>query len=187
MSDTNSEDIERTRPNILITGTPGVGKTATASLISETLGIRHINIGEIIERNKCYQSYDTELETHILDEDKLLDILECDIEQASRDAVGVVADYHACELFPERWFDLVIVLRADTHVLFDRLTSRGYNEKKRGQNMECEIMQVILEEALQSFDRQIVQELTSNTIEDMETNVTRVQEWYKLWIENNGH
>ena len=47
-----------------------------------------------------------------------------------------------CELFPERWFDLILVLRAKTDVLFDRLTERGYSEKKRGENLEAEIMQV---------------------------------------------
>ena len=32
MSD--QEDSERSKPNILVTGTPGVGKTATATLIA---------------------------------------------------------------------------------------------------------------------------------------------------------
>lgn len=29
-----------------------------------------------------------------------------------------------------RWFDLVVVLQTDNGVLFDRLTARGYNERK---------------------------------------------------------
>jgi adenylate kinase len=39
-------------------------------------------------------------------------------------AGGNVLDYHTCEWFPERWFDLVVVLRADTEQLYDRLTAR---------------------------------------------------------------
>jgi hypothetical protein len=37
---------------------------------------------------------------------------------------GVVVDFHSVALFPERWFDLVLVLRADTDKIFDRLTAR---------------------------------------------------------------
>jgi adenylate kinase len=37
---------------------------------------------------------------------------------------GIVMDYHGCELFPERWFDLVVVLQTDHNLLFDRLAAR---------------------------------------------------------------
>ena len=39
-------------------------------------------------------------------------------------AGGCIVDYHGCDFFPERWFDLVLVLRADNTVLFDRLVKR---------------------------------------------------------------
>lgn len=37
---------------------------------------------------------------------------------------GKIVDFHTCEVFPERWFDLVIVLRADNSVLYGRLEQR---------------------------------------------------------------
>lgn len=37
---------------------------------------------------------------------------------------GNVVDYHSCDFFPERWFDLVLVMRADNTTLYDRLTAR---------------------------------------------------------------
>lgn len=37
---------------------------------------------------------------------------------------GKVVDFHTCEIFPERWFDLVLVLRADTSPLYDRMEKR---------------------------------------------------------------
>ena len=106
-------------------------------------------------------------------------------EEAEEENIGIVADYHACEIFPERWFDLVLVLRSKTEVLYDRLTARGYNDKKRSQNMESEIMQVILDEARESFATEIVHEVNSNTLEDMESNVQRVMEWTKQWIKDH--
>lgn len=180
------DETERRRPNILVTGTPGVGKTVTAARIAEKIGLQHINVGDIIKEHKCYDGHDETLDTRILDEDKLLDLMETMIQKCSVDNVGIVADYHSCELFPERWFDLILVLRANTDVLFDRLTERGYNEKKRSENLEAEIMQVVLDEARESYDIDIVQELPSNTKEEMDANVERCRIWADEWVKNNS-
>ena len=53
----------------------------------------------------------------------------------------------------------------------------GYNQRKIQENMECEIMQVVLETARESYAEEIVVELPSNTVADMESNVDRVQRW----------
>jgi adenylate kinase len=37
---------------------------------------------------------------------------------------GKIVDFHSCDIFPERWFDLVIVLRTDNGVLYPRLEAR---------------------------------------------------------------
>lgn len=144
--------------------------------------MKHLNVGEIIKENKCYEGRDEELDTNILDEDKLLDVMEVLVEEATEEGVGIVADFHSCEIFPERWFDLVLVLRTRTEVLFDRLTNRGYSEKKRSENMECEIMQVVLDEAKEAYDPAIVHEVSSNTVEEMESNIQRVHDWSKQWV-----
>jgi adenylate kinase len=175
---------ERKKPNILFTGTPGVGKTAIATMVAEKLGLHHANVGEIIKENKCHTEYDQSLDTHVLDEDKLLDIMEVDFDTEYISG-GIVADYHSCELFPERWFDLIVVLRADTEVLYDRLTERGYNDKKRSENIECEIMRVVIDEAKESYAKEIVQELSNNTIEEMDQNIARVESWYHQWIQDH--
>jgi adenylate kinase len=172
----------RRRPNILVTGTPGVGKTATASFIAEQTGMQHINIADLIQQHQCYDGRDEELESYYLDEDKLLDIMETMMETAAEKGIGIIADYHSAELFPERWFDLVLVLRTSTTILFDRLTKRGYSEKKRSENMECEIMQLLLDEAREAYATEIVQECPSNTIEDMENNTQRAIAWCKQWV-----
>lgn len=181
----SEEETKRKRPNILITGTPGVGKTSTASLIAERLGFRHVNVGELIKQCKCYDGFDEELDTNILDEDKLLDEMEVIFEREAENEKGIVADYHVCEIFPERWFDLVLVLRTNTEVLFDRLSARGYNERKRSENMQAEIMQIILDEARESYAEEIVHEVVSNTVEEMDNNVSRVDQWCKQWMTDN--
>jgi len=187
MADQTDTSSNRRRPNILVTGTPGVGKTSTASLLAERFDfLTHVNIGELIQQHKCYDGRDEQLDTNVLDEDKLLDILEPIFEQAEEDNRGIVTDFHVCEMFPERWFDLVLVLRSNTEVLYDRLKARGYAERKLQENMESEIMQVILEEARDAYDPNIVHEVPSNTVEDMESTVQRVQAWSKQWITDHG-
>jgi adenylate kinase len=47
--------------------------------------------------------------------------------------------------------------------------------------MECEIMQVILEEARDSYEHSKVIALQSNTVEDMEQNVETISHWFKSW------
>lgn len=51
---------------------------------------------------------------------------------------------------------------------------RGYSQRKVTENIECEIMQVVLEEARESYKPEIVIELPSNTIQDMEANVEKI-------------
>lgn len=168
------------RPNILITGTPGSGKTATSSQIAERTGFTHIEVSELVKTEGFHEGYDKEFDSYILDEDKLLDDLEIKLE-----AGGCVVDFHNCELFPERWFELVLVLRVDNTLLFDRLKDRGYSDHKIAENVECEIMQVILEEARESFAEEIVHEVKSETIEEMDSNVDRVVQWLEQWVQNN--
>lgn len=182
--------VRRIRPHVLITGTPGTGKTTLAAELVERLEQRaagtaqHVCVGEVAQQHRCYDeaAYDTELETHVLEEDTLLDVLETMWEKAEAEQVSCIADFHMCELFPERWFDLVLVLRTRTEVLFDRLQERGYAEKKRQNNMESEIMQVVLEEAQEAYDPKIVHELPSNDRNDMESNVQRVIQWIDQWM-----
>ncbi len=53
--------------------------------------------------------------------------------------------------------------------------------KKIQENNEAEIMQVVLEEARSSYATEIVVELTSETTEDLESNVDRIVGWIKNW------
>lgn len=48
----------------------------------------------------------------------------CDALEDQMSRGGNVVDYHGCDFFPERWFDLVIVLQTDNTVLYERLEKR---------------------------------------------------------------
>jgi broad-specificity NMP kinase len=63
--------------------------------------------------------------------------------------------------------------------------NRKYPEAKLQENLDSEIMEVLLAEAREAFAAEIVVELTSNTSDEMEANVGRVETWLTQWKENN--
>jgi len=65
------------------------------------------------------------------------------------------------------------------------LLRRNYPEIKLQENLDSEIMEVLLQEARDSYDEEIVIELMSNTSEDMESNVERIEAWIAQWNTNN--
>ena len=58
-------------PNVLVTGTPGAGKTYFAKTIAEHSGMEFLEISKIVSENGFTDGYDDTLECPILDEDKV--------------------------------------------------------------------------------------------------------------------
>jgi adenylate kinase len=149
---------QRQRPNILITGTPGTGKTTTAEQLAERTGFRHINVGQWVKEHELHSGWDEEHDAYVLDDDKvggpwtpciaahddfspgrqlcsvaLETVMLCSVKVSRQvcDALeeplaagGCIVDHHSCDFFPERWFDLVVVLQTNNTALFDRLQKR---------------------------------------------------------------
>lgn len=74
-----------------------------------------------------------------------------------------------------------MVLRTDSTKIYDRLEARQYPEEKLQENLDSEIMEVVLEEARESYDEEIVVELRSDETDDIESNVERIERWIKNW------
>ncbi|KAL4917909.1 DUF1671-domain-containing protein [Aspergillus aurantiobrunneus] len=172
----------RTSPNIIITGTPGVGKTVHCEQVAENTGLRHLSINQVAKDRGCYDTYDEQLNTWVVDEDKLLDAIEDEVLQG-----GYLIDWHACDLFPKSWVDLVVVLRCpSTTTLYDRLNSRGYHDTKLQENLDAEIFGVLIEEAREAFDEEVVVELNSEENGDVEANCARISSWIDDWKSNQA-
>jgi adenylate kinase len=58
---------------------------------------------------------------------------------------------------------------------------RKYPEIKLQENLDSEIMEVLLQEAHESYDEEIVVELRSDTAEELDANVDRIEAWVKQW------
>lgn len=75
----------------------------------------------------------------------------------------------------------MVVLRTDSTKLYDRLKARNYPEQKLQENLDSEIMEVLLDEARQSYAEEIVVELRSDEADDIDENVARIENWIKNW------
>ncbi len=51
--------------------------------------------------------------------------------------------------------------------------------------MDSEIMQVLLDEARESYKEEIVVELKSESNEDVESNLERIEAWVEQWRKGN--
>lgn len=66
------EEQYRCRPNILICGTPGTGKSITSQEVATRTGLHLIDVGMVAKENNLFEGWDEQYECPILDEDKVL-------------------------------------------------------------------------------------------------------------------
>jgi adenylate kinase len=145
---------------------------------------KHLAVSDIVKEKGYHGGVDAKYDTLLLDEDgedRLLDELEEELAGGGR-----IVEYHSSELFPERWFDLVVCLRCEsTEVLYGRLERRGYSSTKLQENVSAEIMGVCLEEAREAYPTATVVELPSMTPEDVKSNAARMVLWRNQWKLDN--
>ncbi len=133
---------------IVVTGTPGTGKTTVAKKIAKQKGYVYIDVKKLIKTFKLNEKYDKKRNSWIIDMKRLNELLISTIKAAKYVNVkGIVFDSHLAHYLPKRYVDQCIVTRTEPKRLYSRLKKRKYSKIKINENMEAEIMQIILEEA----------------------------------------
>jgi len=145
---------------IAVTGTPGVGKTTVSKLLAERLKYRYVNLRDYALEKGLGEMKGSELE---LDVDELA-------ENFARDFEGgdVIVDSHLAHHIPA---DVVVVLRAHPKLVAERLRKRGYSKEKVGENVEAELVDVILVEAIMENENVIEVDTTGKTPEEVADEV----------------
>lgn len=64
--------MSRRQPNLIITGTPGVGKTTHCEAVAESTGLKHLSINQVVKDKGCHDGWDEEFQSWIVDEDKVI-------------------------------------------------------------------------------------------------------------------
>ncbi|MFH0836359.1 MAG: AAA family ATPase, partial [Candidatus Micrarchaeota archaeon] len=129
---------------LIITGTPGTGKTVLAKAIAARTNSIHIDVNQLITKNKSFTKRKGVREK-IVDLKALRRLLLPLLKRKD-----VVLDSHLlCEIpLP---CDSVIVLRCDPRVLKKRLAARKYNKKKLNENLLCEYLDYCLVRSLENY------------------------------------
>lgn len=62
----------RSLPNIIITGTPGTGKTTHCEVLAERCPeLKHLSVNQVVKERECHEGWDEEYQSWIVDEDKV--------------------------------------------------------------------------------------------------------------------
>ncbi|XP_037662197.1 adenylate kinase isoenzyme 6-like [Choloepus didactylus] len=169
------------QPNILLTCTPGVGKTTLGKEPASRSGLKYVNESDLAEEGQLYDGCDEDYDGPVLDEDRVVDEVRKPDER--RWSYG---DFHGCDFFPEHWFHTAFVLRTDNGVLYKRLETRGCNEKKLQDNSHCENFQPLYEEGIASYREEIEHQLFRNNPEELENNINQILKWIEKWIKDHS-
>ncbi len=140
---------------IFITGTPGVGKTTIARNIAKKIGAKLISLGEFVKNRGALIGYDPKRDSFIVDIERGRQLLCNEL----RFVQNLVIEGHIVELVPQDMVDLVIVLRLNPLILKKRLEERGYSTQKIKENVESEVLDIILVDAINHFDFEKIFEL----------------------------
>lgn len=128
---------------IIVTGSPGTGKTTYAKKLAKELKYKYINVNKVISGNKLDDWYDKERKCKIIDTKKLNKAL---IEIIKKDN-KLIIDSHLSHYLPKKYVDKCIVTKCDLKELEKRLKKRKYSKEKIRENIDAEIFDVCLEEA----------------------------------------
>jgi adenylate kinase len=147
---------------VLVLGVAGVGKTTFGRVLASLLGLKFIDVPELVERRKLYLEYDVGSRAYLVDLRRLSAAAGSELRGG-----GVLASVYA---FKPRGVkvSLVIVLRMRPTMLLEVLRGRGYTDEKIRENVSAELIDQPLIEAIQKFGRRVVQlDATGADLEDL--------------------
>ncbi|MCC7552245.1 adenylate kinase family protein [Candidatus Micrarchaeota archaeon] len=124
---------------IIITGTPGTGKTEVSKVLAKKLKANLINVNELIDKYKFFRGIDRADNAKIINLKELEDYLRNHI---SSEESFVIESHLLCELDLD--VDYVIILRTHPNILRKRLSKRNYSKEKIESNISCEILDYCL-------------------------------------------
>jgi len=156
---------------ILISGTPGVGKTAVSRLLATKLNALHINLGELVKRENLTSGIDKARDSLIVDIDKVSRRVQEIIKECDCDVM--IDGHYAVDVVPPENIDLVFVLRRNPDELKETMAERCFREEKIYENLAAEILDACLVDAISACGSEKVCEIDASgkgieeVVEDM--------------------
>ena len=126
---------------VIISGTPGTGKTSVSNKISEMIEVNVITLNELAISEGLIHDFDKKRDTNIVDIDKLVShVLKMVEELKTKGIKLVIIESHFSDIVPNNMINHAFVLRCEPTVLHHRLEERGYIKEKIAENVQAEIL-----------------------------------------------
>ncbi|MFX0003676.1 MAG: adenylate kinase family protein [Candidatus Hodarchaeota archaeon] len=127
--------------NIIISGTPGCGKTSVAKEISNILQAKMLSLNDLVISDQFSFQYDEERKTYVVDFEIFLPYVLKIIEKIKQaNPPFLIIESHFSDIIPETFIDYVFILRCDPDELYKRLKKKNYTSKKIIENIQAEIL-----------------------------------------------
>lgn len=142
---------------ILVTGTPGTGKTTISRLLAKAVHAKYVNPMILLSRKGIDYAYDERRKTRIVSVGRLRSSI---TSLARRTDCGLVIDSHIAfriSSFPR--LERVIVLRCSPSVLERRLKRKQWSNRKVSENLLAEILDICLWDAVQNYGWRRISEI----------------------------
>jgi adenylate kinase len=120
---------------IIITGSPGVGKTTIARILSKKLKVKALSITNFILKNRIFENQRGE---KVVEIKKLQKLLEKEIKKSRSEKFLIIEGHLACELSFSA--AKVIVLRRSLKKLKKEMEKRKYSKRKISDNLILEAL-----------------------------------------------
>jgi adenylate kinase len=130
---------------IIVTGTPGTGKTTFAKKLAQELHYAYMDLKDYAIREGFVTGADKKRDALIVDEVKLVKKLSEELDKET----PLVIDSHFSHELPADVVEKCYVMKAELATLKKRLEERGYAKKKVDENMQAEIFDICRQEALE--------------------------------------
>lgn len=145
------------KQTIIVTGTPGTGKTALAKELSLLLHKKQIDVNLFVKSEDLSEGYDKARDTAIVSPRRLNKALISLI----KDSKGqLIIDSHMAHFLPSKYVELCIVTKCSLKELKKRLEKKGYSASKVRENLDAEIFDVCLSEAKEKGHKILVLDTT---------------------------
>ena len=127
----------RSRRNmIVITGTPGTGKTTISKAIAKAIHADYLSLTRFVTANGLYSGVDRERGSKIVDIERTRKSLRSLISRGDM----IIVDTHVADSIPRERTRKVIVLRCHPKVLESRLRKKGWSANKVRENVLAEML-----------------------------------------------
>ncbi len=162
------------RQIILITGTPGVGKTSVSERLAANLGALHVDLADVVKRERLSKGYDRRRRTLLADTDELTKRVQQIITQSQGDVI--IDGHYATSVVSRKEVSRVFVLRCHPQQLKQHMEKRGFKSRKLWENLAAEILDVCLYDAIREIglDKVCEIDITNKTIDETVEEISSI-------------